>query len=66
MTDVNLVPLRSAVLCVNCQTISNTPGAACPACGDSGLLPLYNTRLLPKEGGAMIPRERMLQPIKIS
>jgi hypothetical protein len=32
------LPLRSAVLCVDCETLSNAIGSACPGCGGSALM----------------------------
>lgn len=38
--DCAQVRLAVAVLCQDCDTISNTPHPYCPACGSQGLLPL--------------------------
>jgi rRNA maturation endonuclease Nob1 len=35
-----LLPLRSAVLCVDCNTVSSAPGNSCPACGSPSLMSL--------------------------
>ena len=34
---VTTVPLQSAVLCMDCETISNSPHDECPACGSRSL-----------------------------
>ena len=31
-------PLQSAVLCVDCETLSNATGSICPCCGGSALM----------------------------
>lgn len=31
--SITTIPLRVSVLCVNCETISNSPTQFCPACG---------------------------------
>lgn len=38
--DVNAVRLQNAVLCPNCETISDSPHDACMICGSRSLLPL--------------------------
>ena len=38
--DVNAVRLQNAVLCPNCDTISDSPHDACMICGSRSLLPL--------------------------
>lgn len=40
MSNLTLLPLRSAVLCVNCDWISNARGSYCPACGSPSLMTL--------------------------
>ena len=37
-TELVIMPLRSAVLCVDCSSVSNTPSPFCPACGSPSLL----------------------------
>ena len=34
------IPLQSAVVCLNCEAVSDTPLDTCPACGGRGLLNL--------------------------
>ncbi len=34
----SLVALQSAVLCVDCEMLSNATGSACPACGGAALM----------------------------
>ena len=36
-SELAILPLRSAVLCVNCEFISNATGSYCPACGSPSL-----------------------------
>lgn len=38
--EVNAVRLQQAVLCVDCDTISDSPHDACSICGSRSLLPL--------------------------
>ena len=38
--DCSQVRLAAAVLCQDCDTISNTPRPCCPACGSQSLLML--------------------------
>ncbi len=38
--DLNAVSLRQAVLCADCDVISNSPHDACMVCGSRSLLPL--------------------------
>jgi hypothetical protein len=33
-----MFPLASAVLCVDCEVLSDAPGHTCPACGGPGLM----------------------------
>lgn len=35
---LQMLTLRSAVLCAGCQTISNVTGDTCPGCGANGSL----------------------------
>jgi hypothetical protein len=37
---VELIPLRRAVLCAGCETISAASNGHCPACGGAGLISL--------------------------
>jgi hypothetical protein len=48
LQTLNLVPLRSAVFCVNCETISDSRTGACPACGSPSLISM--ARLLGGSG----------------
>ena len=40
--DTNLVRLQRAVLCANCEVISECKNGHCPACGSQALLSLGN------------------------
>lgn len=41
MTDgINVVSLRTAILCVNCEVISTGSGTRCHVCGSSAVLSL--------------------------
>lgn len=40
LDDISIIPLRDAVLCVNCNTASNANGPFCPACGSPSLFNL--------------------------
>lgn len=33
LQDIAIIPLNLAVLCVDCETVSNSKGGTCPACG---------------------------------
>lgn len=48
LQTLNFVPLRNAVFCVNCETISDSPNGACAVCGSLSLIPLW--RLLGGSG----------------
>jgi hypothetical protein len=37
-----IIPLRSAVLCLSCDAISNERGPRCPACGNVGIFGIAN------------------------
>jgi hypothetical protein len=32
------LPLRSAILCIDCETLSNATGSICPGCGGTALM----------------------------
>jgi hypothetical protein len=53
--DCVQVPLASAVLCQDCNTISNTPRPYCPACGSQSLLLL--ARVLNRQESGSLPRD---------
>ncbi len=56
--DLNFVPLQGAVLCADCEIITESQGGRCRICGGSGLLSL--ARVL---GGPIGPeRAVMLDP----
>lgn len=38
MNKIIFLPLRSSVLCIECNTLSNATGDSCPACGSSPLV----------------------------
>lgn len=38
--DLNFVPLQEAVLCADCEIITDSHGGRCRICGGSGLLSL--------------------------
>ncbi len=40
LRDLNFVPLQSAVLCVDCEVITESCGGHCRICGGSALLSL--------------------------
>jgi hypothetical protein len=50
--NTNLVRLQKAVLCANCELISEGPNGHCAGCGSQSLLPL--SRIL---GGAIEPEQ---------
>lgn len=39
-SDIVILPLRAAILCVDCLAISNTPNSFCPACCGTALFSL--------------------------
>lgn len=45
--DLILLPLNRAVLCPNCETLTNSQSARCAACGSLGLMSL--ARVLDRE-----------------
>jgi len=45
-------PLRSAVLCLDCETLSNATGNICPGCGGTGLMSVVEAL-----GGALAGQE---------
>lgn len=38
--SLNLIPLKQALLCLDCETICEAPRDACPACAHKSLHPL--------------------------
>lgn len=56
ITDVNAVRLHQAVLCANCDTISDSPHDSCLICGSRSLLPL--SRVLGEIRSSPLPVER--------
>ena len=50
ITDETVVPLQGAVLCVDCESISNSRFHECPVCGSCSLLSI--ARML---GGTLLP-----------
>ncbi len=42
LRDLNFVPLQAAVLCADCELITESRGGRCRICGGSGLLSLSN------------------------
>lgn len=56
--EVDIIPLQHAVLCVDCESVSNTRGGVCPTCGSHSLFHLMRTlggTLFPEEGKAPEP-----------
>ncbi len=53
--ELNVVPLQGAVLCVDCEIITESPGGRCRVCGGSALLSL--ARVL---GGPVGPQRALL------
>jgi len=54
------IQLARAVLCQDCETISNTPHPYCPACGSQSLLQLarvLNRETAPRDGELSLVRE---------
>lgn len=54
------IQLAKAVLCQDCETISNTPHPYCPACGSQSLLQLarvLNRTCAPESGLLMVVKE---------
>ena len=51
--DINLVRLQRAVLCANCEVISESKNGHCPVCGSQALLSLG--KLLGGSVGAEMP-----------
>ena len=41
--DAEVLPLLSAVLCVDCESVTNSRGDECPVCGSRSLLSLART-----------------------
>ena len=41
--DLEIVPLKSAVLCVDCECVSSSRSDKCPVCGSSSTLNLLRT-----------------------
>ena len=42
-TGLSAVPLLYAVLCADCETVSNSPHDACSICGSRSLISLFRT-----------------------
>ncbi len=55
LNDLNFVPLQEAVLCADCELITESRGGCCRICGGSGLLSL--SRVL---GGCIGPERAVL------
>ena len=51
---INIVPLNKAVLCCQCQAISDTANDRCPACGANGSLLSLARLLSPNPGTGQI------------
>ncbi len=39
--EMKVVPLQQAVLCVNCETVNNSPHDSCKVCGSRSLVSLH-------------------------
>ena len=50
MNDLNFVPLQAAVLCADCEVITENRGGHCRICGGSALLSLARVLGGPIEG----------------
>ena len=50
--DVDVIPLQNAVLCVDCESVSNSRCAVCPTCGSRSIFNLF--RML---GGTLFGQE---------
>lgn len=55
--DFNVVSLRRAVLCVNCDVITDSPHDICLVCGSRALLPLARVLGEMPEAAAWVARE---------
>jgi len=51
-TDAEVVPLQSAVLCVDCESVSNSRFDECPVCGNHSL---FSIALM--LGGTLLPEK---------
>ena len=40
LVDIPMIPLREAVLCAECDVVSNSKTDTCPACASRSLYPL--------------------------
>lgn len=38
LRDIAIIPLNLAVLCIDCETVSNSKGGTCPACGSIAII----------------------------
>ncbi len=47
MTDIVVLPMNRAVLCVDCMNLTNAVGSYCPACASPSLIAL--SRVLDRE-----------------
>ncbi len=56
-TDTTTVPLQNAVLCVDCESVSNSRFTECPVCGSHSLLGI--ARIL---GGALLAHKTSCSP----
>ena len=55
----DVVPLKQAVLCVNCESVSSGRASLCPVCGSQSLFsiaPVLGGSLLPVEDERSFPR----------
>ena len=50
LSDLNFVPLQSAVLCADCEMITENRGGACRICGGKALLSMARVLGGPIEG----------------
>ena len=62
--DTNLVRLQRAVLCANCEVISDCKNGHCPACGSQALLSLG--KLLGSSVGAELPCQTVVNADRVA
>jgi hypothetical protein len=62
--DTNLVRLQRAVLCANCEVISECKNGHCPACGSQALLSLG--KLLGSSESAEMPCQTVVNSDRVA
>lgn len=47
--DMQIIPINRAVICLDCEAISNTHGTHCPACGSTAIYHLQQYAQMQRE-----------------